>query len=91
MKTTLKYPSTENHPAIEKTIILIPREEEILITTEDGIEIATLGIQIMHKDIKGADGKYKTVPSKSFWLVFEPKSSETHPASADVFIEEVND
>ena len=89
MKTTLKYPSTEHQ--IKKTIILIPRDEEIVITTEDGIEIATLSIQIMDKFIKGADGKDKTVPSKSFWLTFNPKSSETHPASADVFIEEVND
>lgn len=45
----------------------------------------------MDKDIQNADGTYKTVPSKSFWLTFNPKSSETHPASADVFIEEEND
>ena len=84
MKSTL---ISNNYPKISKTIIIVPREKEILITTDDGIEIATLDICIMEKDEKVGES-FEVKPSESFWLRFNPKSSQTHKAAADVYINE---
>ena len=68
MKATLK---SVNYKDIEKTLIIIPRYDEILITTECGKEIATLSIGIAEKDIEVSPGEFKTEPSKDFYVAFE--------------------
>jgi len=87
MKVTLNSTNTEHYPSAEKTIILIPRKNEILITTEQGKEIASLSIQIMDKDISNEIEKNKVGPSNSFWLTFSTKSSDVDPRCADVYEE----
>ena len=47
---------------IDHSILIIQREKEILITTDKGIEIASLQIYTMVENQK---------PTKSFFLVFE--------------------
>lgn len=88
MKVTLKSTNIENYPSIEKTILIIPRENEILISTEDGKEIAKLTVAIMDKDeFDPVNNGWKTVPSNSYFVTFHPVSAETHEASADVFLD----
>lgn len=66
MKIDLLSTNTANYPAIKKSLLLIPREKELLITTKDGKAIASLSIQIMDREEHG-----NTVPSNSFFLIFE--------------------
>jgi hypothetical protein len=84
MKITLKSTNTEHYSSIAKTLIFIPRENEVLITTEDGKEIASLSIQIMDKEDEKTG---KEIPSNSFWLQFHGKDTSTDRSMADVYLE----
>lgn len=85
MRVTLKSTNTKHYSAIEKTLIFTPREDEVMITTEDGKEVASLKVCIMDKEIEVGDGKWKIEPSNSYWLEFHPVVSEVYPATADVY------
>lgn len=91
MKITLKSTNTEHYPAAEKTLIFIPREDEVVITTESGKEIASLRICIMDKETEDSPGKWNIEPSDSYWLEFHPVKSDVYPASADVYMESESD
>lgn len=67
MKVTL---TSKNYKDIKKSLILIPRGDEILIATECGKEIATLSIDIADKDVRVSTGEFKTEPTKDFYLVY---------------------
>ena len=84
MKVKLKSINTDHYSPIEKTLIFVPRENEVVIVTEDGKEIASLDICIMDKEVE-TNGVYKIEPSNSYWVQFKPKSCQTHEASADIF------
>lgn len=81
MKATLK---SINRPEISKTIILILRENEVLITTEDGEAIGSLSVEIMDKDVE-RNGKFIIEPTESFWVIFNPVEAGTQKNCADVF------
>jgi len=80
MRVKLKSKNTKYYPSIEKELIFISRENEIIISTKDGKEIATLDISIM--DAK--DENENRIPSNSYWLEFHAKH-QSIDNSADVF------
>jgi len=82
MKILLKNSNSSPHYKIGEFIynlIFILRDNELIITTENGKEIASLRIEVMECDDKK--------PTKSFWLRFCPVMAETCKDSADVFLE----
>lgn len=67
---------SKNHPNIGHALLVIQRENEILIVSkETGREIATLDIDMMDDE----HGK----PTKSFWLRFNPLNSALNKNMAD--------
>ena len=81
MKVTLETESCGQ--TIKKTLIFIPRKDEVLVTTEDGKEIASLDICIMEKD----DEHNNRVPTNSFWLQFHPVEPQPMNNVADVWLD----
>ena len=61
---------SSNYPEINHEIIFIKRENEIIFASTDGQEIASIKVCTMEKDEKQENGKYKRMPTKSFWLTF---------------------
>ena len=61
-----------NYPEIDHPITLIVRDNEIVIGLPNGKEIASLSVCTMEKDEKQENGKFKYVPTKSFYLEFNP-------------------
>jgi len=90
---------TINYPEISHELLFIQRDDEIVITTIDGQEIASLSLETMERSILderpriGRDGslesdppkKWRTVPTKGFWLRFNAVHSETCREMADVY------
>jgi hypothetical protein len=63
---------SSNYPEIDHPIVMVKRDNEIIIALPDGEEIASLTVCTMEKDEKQPDGKFKDVPTKNFWLMFTP-------------------
>lgn len=74
---------SSNHPKINHEIVLVYRDEEIIISLPNGKEIATLTIETM-EDHSEEEPK----PTKNFWVKFNPKRAETNKFSADVWVDE---
>lgn len=81
MKATLK---SVNYPNISKTLNFIVRDDEVVITTDDGMEIASLEIGIV---VKQSINNEET-PTDSYWLKFNPVKS-SFADCADVYIPEI--
>lgn len=86
IKVELKSVNDRFYPSIKKTIVFTIRDDKVLISTEDGKEIANIVVNIMDKEVKDGD-KWDIAPSNSYWVVFNPISSQTHPSCADVFVD----
>ena len=69
MQVTLQ---ATNHDR-QHTFNLVVRDNEILLTTPDGAEIASLSVQTMETDVL-VDEKYKTVPTDNFFICFRDVS-----------------
>lgn len=61
---------------VKKELVFIAREQEILIATSDGREIATLSLDIMHGENKTNSGNW--------WLIFNAKEMSLDKNIADV-------
>jgi hypothetical protein len=92
MKMSIK---STNYPEISKNLLFIERKNEILISTEDGNEIAVLKVEIMDKEVESVEtesgsskSKWIRLPTKSWCLTFCPKVYHTCRDSADVIVEE---
>lgn len=76
-----------NYPNISKTLLFIIRRDEILISSDDGVEIASLKVEIMNETTEIKDSKkWKDGPTENFWVSFRPVSSLTHQQFADCFV-----
>jgi len=93
----IKMKST-NHPKFEHEITLVPRDNEILIITPDGREIATLSVQTMEADFKvkspvadetGRVREWETHPTNNFWVCFKAKNRSSCREAAEVYIEDI--
>lgn len=77
-----------NYPEIDHPLVMVKRDNEIIIALPTGEEIASLEVVTMEKDEKQPDGKFKNVPTKSFWLQFIPKTKFSLDKNcADVIVE----
>lgn len=87
MQVTL---TSKNHNR-EHSFNLVVREHEIVLTTPDGEEFATLQVETSENDVL-QDDSYKTVPTNCFFLNFCPaRDSRCDKGSAWVNVkEEVN-
>ena len=71
----------------QHTFNLVIRDEEIILTTPDGEEFASLVVSTGEKDIKQEDGTYKTVPTDDFFISFDaPLETKTDKNSAYVVV-----
>lgn len=78
-----------NRPTISKTLLLTTRNDEILISSEDGIEIASLSVEIMDKETESLDSKkWEASPTENFWIRFHPVSSVTDKQYADFIVKD---
>lgn len=75
---------SKNYPEISKEMLIIQRDNEILITTPDGEEIGSLVVEIMVKE--DPNDYKKVIPSENWWLSFLPKSATCCKSAADVFV-----
>ncbi len=80
MKATLK---TRNY-GLDQELTLVARDNEIIILVEDQ-EIASLSLETQEKDLE-LEGKFKAVPTKNSWLVFNPKKSNISN-TAEIIVE----
>lgn len=65
--------TSSNRPEFKHEIIFVYRDNEVIIAAPDGKEIATIKTETMMNDVKGEDGSWKSVPTKSFWVSFSAK------------------
>lgn len=72
---------------IEHDFIIVKREKEIIITTSDGVEIATLTVDTMTRSAEFPT--LPSVPTKNFYLVFEPAGDKLDKNIATVWVEGV--
>ena len=71
-----------NYKGIEHPVIIIPRDDEILIATPEGQEIASLKVETMETDVEEDGDGWTTKATQNYWLVFHPKSSSASTGNA---------
>jgi hypothetical protein len=77
---------SSNYPEISHEILLIQRDDEIIIALPNGKEIANITVCTMETDILNGN-EYKTVPTKNFWVCFNPKEYSTGKDLAEAVVD----
>ena len=54
------------------TFNIIVRDKELVLTTPKGDEIASICVETMEMDVQNDERKYRTVPTKNFFVSFSP-------------------
>ena len=56
----------------EHAFNIVIRDKELVLTTPDGSEIASIIAETMEMDVQNDEGRYRTVPTKNFFVAFRP-------------------
>lgn len=70
---------------------VIMRPNELLLTTPDGKEIASIVIETMEKDSIQADGKFATEPTNNFFVWFRPADTTCGRDVAHAWVEAIGE
>lgn len=72
MKVSLK---SKNHQRNHDFVVTV-RPNELLLTTSDGREIASITVDTGEREIKQKDGTWATTPSEDFFVQFNPVNTD---------------